>query len=83
MQRRGGLDYWGCMAPGTRKMVSDFREDADRFRSLSQFVSGEAADALVQGAAALEAKAERIERRARPLFRLRRQRAGAAKPPIG
>jgi len=35
----------------------------------------------VEGAAALDAKAERIERRGRSLFRLRRPRAETVKPP--
>jgi hypothetical protein len=81
MQRSGGLDYWAGMAPRTRKLVSDFREDADRFRSLSQFVSGDAADALVEGAAVLDAKASKLERRARSLFRLGRKRAETGKTP--
>ena len=79
MQQECGLDYWAGMPPRTRKLVDDFREDADRFRSLSQFVSGDAAEALAEGAAVLEAKAERLERRARSLFRLRRPRAEAGK----
>ncbi len=80
MQRNWRVDYWPRMPPRTRKLVTEIREDADRFRSLSQFVSGDAAKALVEGAAVLEEKAARLERRARSLFGLRRPRAERAKP---
>lgn len=72
MQPSGRLIYWAGMTSRARKAALEFRETADEFRRLAQFVSGGQADALADGATALDAKATRLERRVAPLLRLKR-----------
>jgi hypothetical protein len=73
MQPSGPLIYWAGMTSRARKSATEFRETADQFRRLAQFVSGGPADALIEGATALDAKAARLERRLAPLLRLKRR----------
>lgn len=72
MQPFGRFIYWAGMTSHARKAAIEFRETADKFRRLAQFVSGGSADALIEGATALDAKATRLERRTAPLLRLKR-----------
>lgn len=60
------------MTSRTANAAAKFRETADQFRRLAQFVSGEPAEALIEGATALDAKAARLERRGGTLQRLKR-----------
>ena len=60
------------MPKRSHQSATTFRADADQYRRLAQFVSGGTAKALIDGAAALDAKAARMERRRKPIRLLRR-----------
>lgn len=64
------------MSSRSRIRAMEIRETANEFRRLVQFVSGERAEALVDGAIALDRKADRLERRGARLQRLKRLARG-------
>lgn len=71
MQPSGRFDNWAGMTSRSTR-AKEIRETAAAFRRLVQFVSGERAAVLIEGATALDRKAARLERRSASLQRLKR-----------